>query len=363
MKRTSLYPKHRELGAKMVSFGGFEMPLRYSGIVDEHLTVRKDVGIFDLSHMGEFEISGSGAETFLQRMTVNDVSDISPGQAQYTAICFEDGGIVDDCVLCHLDDGYLLVVNATNIEKDLDWLKNSIPDDLKLTNVSDETSLIAVQGPKSKKLLQIVMDDPGSLDTLVFYHHTNVFIGGIQVLCSRTGYTGELGYELYMKGGGAGQLWDRILVSGSQFGIKPIGLGARDTLRLEMKYCLYGNDIDETTNPLEAGLGWITKLDRKEFIGREAIQRAKTEGLSRKLVGFKIKERGIPRNGYTVFANGERVGTVTSGSFSPSLGIGIGIGYVDVNYAKIGTGIDVDIRGRVIPAQIVKTPFWKNGTL
>jgi len=363
MERTSLYQKHIHLGAKMVSFSGFEMPLQYSGIINEHLTVRTKVGCFDLSHMGEFKFYGSGVEVFLQRMLINDVSKISPGQAQYTAMCFENGGIVDDCVLYRMGNEFLMVVNASNIKKDFNWLSDYLSHDAQMMDVSDEISLIAVQGPESKNLLKKVIDHPDALETLAFYHHTTIKSEEIEFLCTRTGYTGELGYELYVKNEDVELLWDRLFLTGSQYGMKPIGLGARDTLRMEMKYCLYGNDIDETTNPLESGLGWITKLDKKNFIGQEAIQQNKKNGLTRKLVGFEMKERSIPRNGYNILVNGNVTGTVTSGCYSPSLGKGIGLGYVKLEHASIGPGIDVDIRGKLVPAEVVETPFWKNGTV
>lgn len=362
MKRTSLHQKHKALGARMVSFAGFEMPLQYSGIIEEHQSVRKNVGLFDLSHMGELEISGPGAEAFLQRMTINDVSETSPGQAQYTAMCLESGGIVDDCVLYRLDSGYLLVVNAANTEKDFAWLQEHLEADVELRDASLETTLIAVQGPQSIQFLKDLVDDPEVLDTLAYYHHTRISLNGEEVFCARTGYTGERGFELYIKNDGAGDIWDRILRRGKGLGILPVGLGARDTLRLEMKYCLYGNDIDESTNPLEAGLGWITKMDRKEFIGRGALEKTKKEGLTRRLVGFQTTERGIPRKSYRILAGREDVGEVTSGCYSPSLDKGIGMGYVRKEYSSVGTVLEVDVRGKPVRAQIVRTPFWKNGT-
>lgn len=361
-KRTSLHQKHRDLGARMISFAGFEMPLSYSSIIEEHLAVRRGVGIFDLSHMGEFEISGRGAEAFLQKMTVNDVSAVSPGQAQYTAMCLENGGIIDDLVFYSLEDRYLLVVNASNTEKDFQWLRRHLPDNVRLENVSDGTTLIAVQGPASRELLSRLVQSVEVLGTLPFYHHTAVFMDGKEILCARTGYTGELGYELYIRGEGADSVWDRILAEGDSYGLKPVGLGARDTLRLEMKYCLYGNDIDETTHPLEAGLGWITKLGKKDFIGQNAILKARMEGISRKLVGVQIVERGIPRRGYEISVDEKKVGAITSGCYSPSLGLGIGMGYVGIDNAVAGTILDLNLRGKLVSAKVVKTPFWEKGT-
>lgn len=364
LKRTSLYEKHQELGGKMVPFAGYEMPVQYSGIMDEHLTVREKVGIFDLSHMGEFEIRGKDTEAFLQRMTINDVSQLGVGQAQYTAMCYETGGIVDDCILYRLENHYLLVVNAANIEKDWQWLEDNLGGRVSLHNVSDETTLIAVQGPESREVLRKVFDDSITVDELKFYHVTETTIHGIPLLCTRTGYTGELGYELYVKDrSGAMRLWDEILLVGEQHGIKPIGLGARDSLRLEMKYCLYGNDIDETTNPIEAGLGWITKVDTDNFIGKEAILNVKQNKPNHRLVTFELIERGIPRQGYKIFSEGNEVGLVTSGGHSPSLKKGIGLGYVLRKYAKSSSEIQIEIRQKFIKARIVKPPFWKQGSL
>ena len=364
MKRTSLNQKHIDLGAKMAEFAGFEMPIQYSSIIEEHLAVRTNVGVFDLSHMGEFEIHGEGAEAFLQRMTINDVAQLQPGQAQYTAMCYEDGGIVDDCVLYRTGDGYLIVVNAANIEKDFRWLSGHLSQGVELTDTSEDTTLVAVQGPVSRDLLRGVSDDDSSsLDTFPFYHHGVVSMAGGDVFCARTGYTGELGYELYVKDNKADQLWERIMTEGESFGLKPVGLGARDTLRLEMRYCLYGNEIDETTNPIEAGLGWITKVNKGEFMGRDAILEVRKQGVTRKLVGFAMKQRGIPRHGYDILVDKEIVGKVTSGSHSPSLGQGIGLGYVNVGYAKVGSEILVNMRGKLAPAEIVRTPFWTKGTI
>ncbi len=364
LKKTSLYEIHRELGGKIIPFADYEMPVQYSGIMDEHLTVREKVGIFDLSHMGEFEIRGKDAEAFLQRMTINDVSQLDVGQAQYTAMCYETGGIVDDCILYRLENHYLLVVNAANIEKDLLWLEQHLEGDVELYNTSDETTLIAVQGPKSREVLRNVLNESITVHKLKFYHVTETTIDGIPLLCTRTGYTGELGYELYVKDRDlARYLWDEIMLIGEQHGIKPIGLGARDSLRLEMKYCLYGNDIDETTNPIEAGLGWITIVESDNFIGKEAILNVKQYKSNRRLVAFGLTERGIPRHGYKIFVEGDEVGFVTSGGHSPCLKKGIGLGYVLRKYAKSGTEIQIEIRQKFIKARIVKPPFWKHGSL
>lgn len=363
MKKTALYNKHVQLGAKMTEFAGFEMPIQYSGIVQEHRAVRDSVGLFDLSHMGEFWISGSSAEAFLQRMTINDVSVLDVGQAQYTALCYDDGGIVDDGVLYKLYSSYLLVINASNIEKDFEWLREHIIENVKLSDISDDFSLIAVQGPKAREVLMTVTNEKQTVEELPFYHCAEASISGVDLLLARTGYTGELGYELYISGEGAEEVWDMLCSAGQEFGIAAVGLGARDTLRMEMKYCLYGNDIDETTNTIESGLGWITKLDKGDFIGRDALLQIKRNGPSRRLVAFRMKARGIPRYGYTILKDGIKVGKATSGTHSPSLEKGIGLGFVDVPYHKIGTEIDIEMRGKSVPAEIVKPPFWKNGTL
>jgi len=362
VKRTALFHRHVDLGAKMVPFAGFEMPIQYSSIIEEHSVVRERVGLFDLSHMGEFEIGGSGARQFLQKVTINDVARLEVGQAQYTAICNENGGIIDDCVLYRRDEDYLLVVNVSNILKDYDWLKEHQTENVLLRDVSDETTLIAVQGPDSHALLKNLNCDPW-IGALSFYHHQETTFDSVTILCARTGYTGELGYELYLSNDDADRLWNALTAAGDSFGVKPVGLGARDTLRLEMGYVLYGNELDESTSPLEAGLGWITKLDQESFIGRDAILRLKSAGISRKLVAFEMEERGIPRNGYPILRDGAQVGQVTSGTFSPSLKKGIGIGFVEAEYGKPGSRVEISIRDAGIGAVIVKPPFWNSGTL
>lgn len=339
------------------------MPIHYQGIVQEHLTVRNSVGLFDLSHMGELYITGKGAEAFLQKMTTNDVSILVPGQAQYTALCYDDGGIVDDGVLYKLDSSYLLVINASNIEKDFYWLQDHLNEEVELSNASDHTSLIAIQGPQAREVLLSVINDKHLLVNLPFYYCTEATIGTVDLLLARTGYTGELGYELYIDGEEVEIVWDALWSVGQEYGIVAVGLGARDTLRLEMKYCLYGQDIDATTNTLESGLGWITKLEKGDFIGRRALEQIRQQGLSRRLSAFMIQNRGIPRHGYSIFKDGVEIGIVTSGTHSPSLGIGIGLGYVDVPYHQVGTEIEIDLRGKSVPAVIVKPPFWKKGSL
>ena len=362
LKKTVLYEAHVKLGGQMVPFGGFEMPVKYSSIIAEHQSVRENAGIFDLSHMGEFEIIGRDALAYLQKMTTNDVSQLKPGKVQYTTMCIETGGIVDDCVLYKMADRYLLVVNASNIEKDLNWLKEHVTGDVSIRDVSDETSLIAVQGPKSRNIILEVFGDKSTIEQLSFYHHTVLGYGSDEILCARTGYTGELGFELYCKNEIAPKLWDHLLETGKSHGLVPVGLGARDTCRLEMKYCLYGNDIDEKTNPLEAGLGWITKFDKGDFVGRESLLQIKENGTEKILIGFEMRERGIPRKDYRFFSNGEPAGIVTSGGYSPSLKNGIGLGFVHVKESKPGARISVEIRYKLLEAEVVKTPFWKLGT-
>ncbi len=356
-KKTVLYDEHVRLGAKMVEFAGFLMPIQYKSIIQEHRRVRTTVGMFDVSHMGEFIFRGPGAEAFLQRMTINDVSRLTVGQAQYSAMCYDYGGIVDDLIVYKFADHFMMVVNAANIEKDWNWLAEHKPGDVEMENISDDITLIAVQGPRSREVLQTLTDV--DMNGIAFYHFTEGEMAGAEMIISRTGYTGELGFELYMANRYGVQTWRRVLEAGKPFEIEPVGLGARDTLRLEMKYCLYGNDIDETTNPLEAGLGWITKLRRGDFIGREALLRVKEKGLERKLIGFRMEAQGFPRHGYAIFHGGEKVGQVTSGGFSPMLNVGIGMGYVKTDYANVGTKLDIEIRGRRVPAVVCETPFYR----
>jgi aminomethyltransferase len=357
MKKTAFNDIHRSLGAKLVEFGGFEMPVQYTGIIQEHLAVRKRVGVFDVSHMGEFEVTGKDALAFLQLMTINDVSKLEEGRAQYSAMCYDDGGIVDDLLVYNCGDRYMLVVNASNTKKDFEWLKSHLEGEVDLRDVSDATSLLAVQGPQSLVVLQKLTDV--SLSALEYYHFTRGKLAGVPMLISRTGYTGELGFELYFDADAAAaqKVWKAVFDAGKGSNIAPIGLGARDTLRLEMGYCLYGNDIDQTTHPLEAGLGWITKLNKGEFIGKSPLVKAKQEGMKRKLVGFTLPEKAVARHGYALSVNGSQVGQVTSGTFSPSLERGIGMGYVEAAYAETGRTVNVLIRGTEVPASIVKIPF------
>ena len=359
LKRTAFYDIHVGLGGKIVEFAGFEMPVQYSGIVEEHQRVRTHVGVFDVSHMGEVEVRGPGALAFLQNITVNDVAGLSPGRVQYSAMCYENAGIVDDLLVYHMGDHYMLVINASNTEKDIAWMRKNLSGDVRLNDVSDATSLLAVQGPRSRATLQKITDV--DLQPLEYYHWMRGKVAGVEMIISRTGYTGELGYELYFPSDRAPgeHVWGAIMDAGKEFGIGPTGLGARDTLRLEMGFCLYGNDIDQTTHPLEAGLGWITKLNKGSFIGRDVLVSAKKDGLKRKLAGFALDEKAFPRHGYSISAEGREVGTVTSGTFSPTLERGIGMGYVPVALTKPGTKIQIMIRNKPVPATVVTMPFIK----
>ena len=359
VKKTALYETHEKLGAKLVEFAGYYMPIQYAGIKQEHKRVRSTVGLFDVSHMGEFFIKGDNALDFLQKITINDVSKLEINQIQYSAMCYEDGGIVDDLLVYRLDDEYMVVVNAANLEKDWAWMQqNSVPH-VELTNRSDEFTLLALQGPNAEAVLAKLTDI--SLQYIPFYWLRSGQVAGVDMIISRTGYTGEPGFELYFLKESSEHVWNALMDAGKEFDIEPIGLGARDTLRLEMKYCLYGNDIDKTTNPIEAGLGWITKVDKGDFIGRAAIQKNKEDGPVRKLVGFVVDGKAFPRHGYSMWQGDREIGVVTSGTFSPMVEKGIGLGYVAIDAAQIGTDIEIDVRGRKIPAHIVKTPFYKKG--
>ena len=357
MKKTALTEIHRALGARMVSFAGFEMPVQYEGLIAEHHAVRNALGVFDVSHMGELTIEGSGALDLIQSITTNDASKLIPGKVQYSCMTNRQGGIVDDLLVYMLDDNrYMLVVNASNIEKDFNWIQSNNHFDAIIADISDQTSLLAVQGPQAAKALQSLTDVP--LSAMGYYTFKYGRIAEIDnVLISATGYTGAGGFELYVPNESAETLWNAVLEAGKPFGIRPCGLGARDTLRLEKAYCLYGNDIDDTTNPIEAGLGWITKFT-KTFTASDIIQRIKEEGPTRKLVGFEMIERGIPRHDYTILnADGNQIGKVTSGTQSPTLEKAIGLGYVASDYTAPGSEIFIDIRGKKLKAVVVKTPF------
>jgi len=359
-KQTPLYDKHVELGAKIVDFAGYKMPIMYSSINAEHLAVRSKVGIFDLSHMGEFIVKGKDAEAFLQKVTVNDVSALKEWQIQYSCMCYPEGGIVDDLLVYRLPDKYMLVVNAACLQKDFEWLQKNLSGDVTLENLSDEYGLIAVQGPSAQDLMLKLTDY--DLDSLPFYWAAEAEFAGHRVLFSRTGYTGEDGFELYIPPDQCHDIWDAIVSAGGKFDLTPVGLGARDSLRLEMKYMLYGNDIDQTTNPIAAGLGWIVKLDKGDFIGHEPIETMKEQKPSSRLIAFEMTERALPRKGYQLCSNGESVGDVTSGGFSPSLNKGIGLGYVKRGFGKVGKQVSVSIRGKDVNAVIIKPPFYKEGS-
>jgi aminomethyltransferase len=359
MKNTALTDKHIQLGAKMVPFAGYNMPVQYAGINAEHETVRKGVGVFDVSHMGEFILKGDKVLDLIQRVTSNDASKLYDGKVQYSCLPNQDGGIVDDLLVYRIDDKtYMLVVNASNIEKDWNWISKFNTESVDMKDISDRTSLLAVQGPKAAEALQSLTDiDLGSMEYYTFKKGTFADIDN--VLLSATGYTGAGGFEIYVDNKDAEQLWNAVFKAGEPFGIKPIGLGARDTLRLEMGFCLYGNDIDDATSPLEAGLGWVTKFS-KEFTNSTALQQQKQDGVQRKLVGFEMIDRGIPRHDYDIVdADGNVIGKVTSGTQSPSLQKAIGMGYVKNEFAKEGSEIFINIRDNKIRARIVKPPFYK----
>jgi aminomethyltransferase len=359
MKNTALTQTHIALGAKMVPFAGYNMPVSYSGLNDEHATVRNAVGVFDVSHMGEFILKGDNALKLIQKVTSNDASVLTDGKAQYSCLPNEKGGIVDDLLVYRIDEKtYMLVVNASNIEKDWNWIGDHDTFGVEMHNISEKTSLLAIQGPQATATLQKLTSV--NLSEIPYYSFAKgTFCGVDNVIISNTGYTGAGGFEIYFENEDADKIWSAIFEAGQEFGIKPIGLGARDTLRLEMGFCLYGNDIDDTTSPIEAGLGWITKFT-KEFTNRAAIEKQKTEGVTKKLVGFEMIERGIPRHDYQIAdANGTIIGKVTSGTQSPSLNIALGMGYVNTEYSKAGTEIFILIRDKAIKAKVCKIPFLK----
>jgi aminomethyltransferase len=359
-QKTPFHDRHLRHGAHMVNFSGFAMPLQYTSIVGEHIRVRSTVGMFDLSHMGQIEVRGTGALAFVQKMTINDASLLKIGQAQYSAMCTPEGGIVDDFLVYRLKDSYMLVVNASNIEKGFRWLLDHKDGRLVVENNSEAYALLAIQGPRSEDVLTKLTD--ANLKEMAFYRFAQGQVVGCPALISRTGYTGEDGFELYFDPRHADQIWDSVWEAGQEFHIQAVGLGARNSLRLEMRYALYGQDIDETTNPFEAGLSWITKLQKGEFLGRQSLVNIKEKGLTRKLVGFEMEERAIPRSHYDLSVQGRKVGQVTSGVFSPSLNRGIGTGYASIEHAGVGTRLDVDIRGKAVQAQVVKAPFYKKGS-
>ncbi|HEU0107207.1 MAG TPA: glycine cleavage system aminomethyltransferase GcvT [Vicinamibacteria bacterium] len=360
MRKTPLNAVHRASGAKMVPFGGWDMPVEYSGLISEHMAVRKAAGLFDVSHMGEFEVEGPGALPFLQRVTANDVARLVDGQAQYSALPMPSGAPVDDVIVYRrAADRYLLVVNAGNIEKDFRWLQEQGPQDVTLRNRSDDYALIALQGPRAQEILRpLTTLDLGGLK---YYHFADVEVDSHPVTVSRTGYTGEDGFEIFVPPAQVEALWKRLLETGGEKGLVPAGLGARDTLRLEARMCLYGQDMDETTSLIEAGLGWIVSFDeaKGDFPGRAVLAEQKKNGPPRKLVGFEVTGRGIARHGYPVLVHDERVGEVTSGTYAPFLQKNIGLCYVPATRAAVGTELAIDIRERKVPARVVPTPFYK----
>jgi aminomethyltransferase len=359
MKKTALYNKHIKLGAKMVPFAGYDMPVQYNGVNAEHANVRNNVGIFDVSHMGEFIVSGKNALALIQKVSSNDASVLFPGRAQYAYLPNENGGVVDDLLIYMISENkYMLVVNASNIEKDWNWINKHNDVGATIENISDQMSLLAVQGPRAIDILQKLTES--DLSSIKFYHFIQGKIGGLDnVIISATGYTGSGGFELYVNNKDAEKLWEEIFASGKEYGLLPAGLAARDTLRLEMGYCLYGNDINDNSSPISAGLGWVTKFN-KPFINDEQLKDQKENGVGDKLVAFKLLDRGIPRKDYEIVdENNNKIGIVTSGTMGPSVKFSIGLGYVNVNYSKVGSKIYLSIRNKSIAAQVVKLPFYK----
>ncbi|HEV2831793.1 MAG TPA: glycine cleavage system aminomethyltransferase GcvT [Hanamia sp.] len=360
MKTTPFTEKHIALGAKMAEFAGYNMPISYTGINEEHAAVRNNGGVFDVSHMGEFILKGEKALDLIQRVTTNDASKINDGKAQYTCMPNEAGGIIDDLIIYCIEENkvYMIVVNASNIDKDWNWISKHNTENVEMHNISDKTCLLAIQGPNATKIVQPLTD----IDILNLKYYTFVkgkFAGIENVLISATGYTGSGGIEIYFedKDDNAHIIWNKIFEQGKSHDLKPIGLAARDTLRLEMGYCLYGNDIDDTTSPLEAGLGWITKFN-KDFVGKAKIEELKAKGIQKKLVGLETLEKGIPRHGYEIKnEEGETIGTVTSGTQSPTLQKPIALGYIDINYSKIDTPVFIKIRNKLLASKVVKVPF------
>lgn len=360
VKRTPFYAFHCAAGARLVDFAGFEMPVRYTGDVREHQCVRQAVGLFDVSHMGEFIVRGAGAAAWLDRMVPNDVSGMAVGQALYTPMCRPDGGIVDDLLIYRSDDQFMLVVNASNTAKDFAWLGAHRPAGVTLEDRSEATALLALQGPKAPEVLRGHVPDP-ALD-LGYYRFMHGRLFGVDAILARTGYTGEDGFELYFDPTGAAAVWEGLTAAGRPFGLEPVGLGARDTLRLELAYMLYGNDIDDTTTPLEAGLGWTVKLQKPDFHGRDVLVRQKAEGTKRRLVGFELEGRRVPRHGMPIEREGRAIGAVTSGTFAPSLQKPIGMGYVESASSALDTRIEICAGEARLPGRVVRRPFYTRGS-
>jgi aminomethyltransferase len=356
-KKTALYDEHVNAGARVVPFAGFLMPIQYSGIIDEHRAVRSAMGMFDLSHMGEFRVTGRDAVAQIDRLLTNDVSGLAVDQVRYSPMCYPDGGIVDDLLVYRSDDALMLVVNASNIEKDLNWILGHVSGDVQVEDKSDVTALIAIQGPTSQAFMQRFTN--ADLEGIAYYHFVTGLVCGCQAIISRTGYTGEDGFELYVSVDDAPHVWRSLREHGEGDGLRLIGLGARDTLRLEAGYMLYGNDIDESTSPLEAGLGWTVKFLDSDFIARDVLERQKVEGLGRRMVAIDMLDRAIPRQHHVIQINNQPVGQLTSGTFSPTFGRGIGLAYIQSTYAKAGTEVEVEVRDRPHSARVVKKPMYK----
>jgi aminomethyltransferase len=357
LKRTPLYEAHRAAGAKFVAFGGWEMPVQYAGIIEEHKTVRTAVGLFDVSHMGEIEIKGPRALEVVQRLTTNDAAKLADGQVQYSLLCYPHGGIVDDLTVYRLGpEHFFFCVNAANTDKDYAWIVEQAGGAADIRDISAEIVQLALQGRQAQATLQPLCDRP--LEAIRYYWAAKAKVRGVEALVSRTGYTGEDGFEIYCPAAHGRAVWDALLEAGAAYGIKPVGLGARDTLRLEMGYALYGNDITAETSPWQAGLSWVVRLNKGEFIGRDALLKERAEGVKRRLVGFTMVDRGVARSHYRISAAGQEIGEVTSGTMSPSLNKAIGLGYVRSDYAKVGTALQIDIRGKPAQAQVAATPFY-----
>ncbi|WP_232699624.1 glycine cleavage system aminomethyltransferase GcvT [Brevibacillus daliensis] len=362
LKRTPLYPVYAEFGAKTIDFGGWDLPVQFSSITQEHEAVRTKAGLFDVSHMGEVEVKGTGALTYLQKLVTNDVAKLTDGMAQYAAMCYPDGGIVDDLIVYKLaDEHYLLVINAGNINKDFAWMQENLTDHVELTNISSQLALLAIQGPSAEKILQTLTDTP--LQEIGFFHFKeNVTVAGVTCLVSRSGYTGEDGFELYVESDNAITLWNILLEAGKESGLLPCGLGARDTLRFEAKLPLYGQELSKDITPIEAGIGFAVKTDKEiPCIGHEVLQEQKANGAPRKLVGIEMIDRGIPRSHYPVYLGEKLIGEVTTGTQSPTLKKNIGLALLKKEHTAIGTEVEVEIRGKRLRAQIIPTPFYKRG--
>jgi aminomethyltransferase len=358
LRRTPLYDRHVAAGARMVDFAGWEMPVQYLGVIDEHRTVRTAAGLFDVSHMGEIRVRGDGAEAYVQRMTPNDVSTLEPGRAHYSAFLTPEGTFIDDLLVYRVAaDEFMIVVNASNAPGDFAWAQSQPHVGVAVEDVSDDYALLALQGPRALDILRPLTTTP--LDSIRYYHFASGEVAGRPAILSRTGYTGEDGFELFVGPGDAVEVWDALLAAGASAGLAPAGLGARDTLRLEAGMALYGHEIDRETTPWDAGLGWIVKLDRGEFVGRDALVAARERGPARRLVGYEVDARGIARQGHEIHADGRKIGAVTSGTFSPTFEKALGMAYVESAYAAPGTPIEIDVRGRALAAHVVKLPFYK----